>query len=198
MRAVDTLPDLAQARRRYVTPGKRYLTLLGGNLVGLSRWRRSWFLRRLTWDAHRITDTELATLLDGGWRDRLVASWLIAVGRRPQFVDRVGALLLDSAAPHAGQGYLIALTSIGDTSCADWITRYLNRWLPHTEARHDQAAAMAALGRIDTALTRPFLAPGGLWEKWMDAGPTNGHLSLPDAEQDLGVLLASAGLSSPR
>ena len=56
-------------------------------------------------DAWQITDYELSTLLDSDWRARLTATWLIALDRRAQFRDRIGALLLDSLLVCAGRGY---------------------------------------------------------------------------------------------
>ena len=81
MRSVRDDPELAVLVRTYVSPGRRYLTL-GGNLIGMAEQQRVEFLASLADAAAQITPAELDLLLDGGWRGRKTAAWLIAVSRR--------------------------------------------------------------------------------------------------------------------
>jgi hypothetical protein len=155
---------------RYVMPGRRYLKLLHGNVLGMPRRDQDRFLRRLRRDAERITDAELEILLTSEWRARLTASWLIAASRRATYVDRLGRLLISSELTFAGQGYCVALARIGTESAQDHLVRYLDHWLPQTECRYDQAWAMSALVIVDrklgSELSARFLQPGGLWDAW--------------------------------
>src|SRR5215831_219508 len=105
--------ELVTAIRRYVNPEtgniQRYGWLLHGNFLTLNQAERTLFLQRLACSARQVSDQELATLLDSEWRSRLTASWLIGVGQREQFRDRIGELLLASELPYAGQGCCLAL-----------------------------------------------------------------------------------------
>lgn len=155
---------------RYVMPGRRYLKLLHGNVLGMPQREQGRFLRRLLRAAGRITDVELEILLTSEWRARLTASWLIAASRRGGYVDRLGQLLLTSELTFAGQGYCVALARIGTEPARDHLVRYLDHWLPQTECRYDQAWAMPALVIVDRKLGSDmavrFLQPGGLWDAW--------------------------------
>ncbi|MEV7458873.1 DUF6000 family protein [Streptomyces rubiginosohelvolus] len=108
MRRTDEDDELLKSIRRYVTPGRRYLKL-GGNLMGMTDRERATFLRKLGEAAGEITSRELGVLLEGGWRERKTAAWLIAVANRTDFRERLGELLLASEGPYAGQAYCVAL-----------------------------------------------------------------------------------------
>ena len=103
-------PELMTAIRRYVTPRTgggglgRYMRLLNGNFLTLREGKRRRFLRKLGRSARQVSDRELAILLESGWRERLTASWLIGLGRRQQFRDRIGELLLASEMGHVHEG----------------------------------------------------------------------------------------------
>ncbi|WP_459802997.1 DUF6000 family protein [Herbidospora sp. RD11066] len=156
---------------RYVVPGrsrtKRYIHLLG-NLFALSDRGVVRFGRKLARDARRISDHDLGVLLDGDWRSRLTAAWLIALDRRVGFRDRLSRLLLDSEFVYAGAGYCVALARFGEAEDAAVLSAYLDRYLPQVENRYDQEDALGALLLVDERLgTRHagrFLTPGGLWE----------------------------------
>jgi hypothetical protein len=53
--------------------------------------------------AREVSDRELTTLLDGEWRSRLTAAWLIGLDRRKQLRGRIGDLLLASQDTDASQ-----------------------------------------------------------------------------------------------
>jgi hypothetical protein len=145
--------------------------LLHGNFgLMMAPPERATFLRQLVADASATTDDALGSLLDGDWRSRLTAAWLIGVGRRDQFRARVGELLLASQLVFAGQGYCFALARLGTTEDAEILMAYLNRYLPQVGLSYDQAWALGALqyldARLDTYYAADFTWPGGPWEQW--------------------------------
>jgi hypothetical protein len=94
--------ELIRVIRRYVTPDRRYLKL-GGALLGTTRRERAKFTRKLGEAAGEITPQELGILLDGGWRERKTAAWLIAVAGKTDYRERLGELLLASEGPYRGR-----------------------------------------------------------------------------------------------
>ncbi|SBT40917.1 DUF6000 family protein [Micromonospora auratinigra] len=175
------LPDPAAdpVRRRYVivTPRParpRYLGLLGGRLARAD----SGFVHALRRDAEEIGDEELTLLLQPGgtpdWRPRLVAAYLIGIGRRTRFRETIAHLLLASESCYSGQGYCFALAAFGTGRDAEILSAYLDRYLPRLDLRYDQHWALAALRHLDTRLGTGYaerhLGPGGGWETWARAG----------------------------
>jgi hypothetical protein len=170
----DEDPELVAAIHRYVTPRtgshRRYMMLLNGNLVVLDGGRRRRFLRKLGRSARRVSDRELAILLEGGWRERLTASWLIGLDKREQFRDRIGESLLSSEMGYAGQGYCLALARFAAPADADLLVSCLDTYLPQLDNRYEQDWALGASLHIDAVLgtdrTARFLTEGGLWQQW--------------------------------
>ncbi|WP_308190575.1 DUF6000 family protein [Streptomyces sp. HPF1205] len=164
--AADEAEQL-QVIRRYVTAGRRYLKL-GGGLLARDGRERSRFARNLGEDAGRITPRELDILLDGGWRERKTAAWLIAVAGRSGFRDRLGELLLASEGPYAGMAYCVALATFGTSADAGLLAAYLDRYLARFDLDYDQGPAIGALLLIDARLSADnaarFLTPGGPWQ----------------------------------
>ncbi|MFF4341731.1 DUF6000 family protein [Kitasatospora sp. NPDC001540] len=176
-------PELRELVRRYVTPDRRYLKL-GAGLLRREATEREAFLRELGRDAAAITPSELAVLLEGGWRERTTAAWLIAVAGRAGFRERLGELLLASEVCYAGTAYALALAVLGTPADADLLVAYLDRYLRRPDLCYDQPAAIGALLRLDAGLgadrAARFLAPGGLWEQWIGGPPREEHHSTPD------------------
>ncbi|MEU2872819.1 DUF6000 family protein [Streptomyces olivoreticuli] len=170
--------ELLDLVRRYVTPGRRYLKL-GGSLLRLEEPEYDRFARRLAEDAELITAHELATLLEGGWRERRTAAWLIAVSRRTEFRERLGELLLASEVCCAGLAYCVALSAFGTPDDADHLTAYLDRYLRRPDLDCDQFVAMGALLYIDLNLgdnkAARFLSPDGLWHQWLQGRSDGQH-----------------------
>ncbi|MEV7549956.1 DUF6000 family protein [Amycolatopsis sp. NPDC089917] len=167
------MPD---AIDRYVLA--RYSKLLHGNFAGMmSDPERETFLTGLVEDARRITDEDLETLLDDGWRPRITAAWLIGVDRRTAWRERVRDLFLESGMVFAGQGYCFALARFGTIADAEILVSYLDQYLARPDLRYDQQWALAALHHIDadlrTAYTSRYLRPGGLWESWSAKNSTD-------------------------
>ncbi|MFC9388135.1 DUF6000 family protein [Streptomyces venezuelae] len=164
---------------RYVTvrdEGRpRYMELKGGRYLWPDQPPRHRFARLVTEDAAAITDAELDALLAYEWRSRFTAAWLIGVDRRASFRDRIGELLLAGEVCFAGAGYAFALARLGTRADAELLAAYLDRYLPRTELRYDQAPVLGALLRLDaglgTSYAERFTAPGGLWDEWVDALP---------------------------
>jgi hypothetical protein len=100
-------PELSAAFNRYVIPmtggTPRWAWLLHGNFARMDRADRHRFLAPLAGSAREVSDHELTTLLDGEWRSRLTAAWLIGLDRREQFRGPIGELLLASQDTYASQ-----------------------------------------------------------------------------------------------
>lgn len=170
MRHAHEDAELLALVRRYVTPGRRYLKL-SGSLLRMRTPEYDRFVRDLREDAGVITAQEIATLLEGGWRERRTAAWLVAVSRRTEFRERLGELLLASEVCCAGLAYCVALASFGTPRDADLLAAYLDRYLRRPDLAYDQTVAMGALVFIDLNLggdhAARFLGSGGLWQQWL-------------------------------
>jgi hypothetical protein len=173
MRDAGTDPELRDLIRRFVVPGRRYLRL-GGSMLRLSGPERDLFVRELVRAAGEITPAELGILLDGGWRERRTASWLVAVAGRTEFRSRIGDLLLASAGPYGGS-QCITLATFGTSADADLVCTYLDRYLPQAELGYDRTFALSTLLHLDAVLgterASTYLADGGLWQQWAEATP---------------------------
>ncbi|MEK2491887.1 DUF6000 family protein [Kitasatospora purpeofusca] len=171
MRYPQTDPELMDLVRRFVAPDRRYMRL-GGSSLRLSGPERELFMRELVQAAGEITPAELAILLEGGWRERKTASWLVAVAGRTELRSLIGELLLASGG-HYSESYCITLATFGTSADADLICRYLDHYLPRPELIWDQTFALSTLLHLDAVLKTErasrYLAPGGLWQQWTDA-----------------------------
>ncbi|WP_443064311.1 DUF6000 family protein [Streptomyces sp. NBC_00525] len=163
---------------------------LGGGLLRMQSPARDRFVRDLRDDAGLITADEVTKLLEGGWRERRTAAWLVAVSHRTEFRERLGELLLASEVCCAGLAYCVALAGFGTARDADLFAAYLDRYLRRPDLGYDQAVVMGALRFIDLNLggghADRFREPGGLWEQWLreaphmngDSDPTPSFLNL--------------------
>ncbi|MFG2358635.1 DUF6000 family protein [Streptomyces sp. NPDC048521] len=174
MRRAHEDPELLALVRRYVTPERRYMKL-GGNLLRMQSPEYDRFVRRLSEDSKVITAEEITTLLEGGWRERRTATWLVAVSRRTEFRERLGELLLASEVCCAGSAYCVTLASFGTPRDSELLVAYLDRYLRRPDLAYDQTAAMAALLFIDLNAqgdqAARFLGPGALWQQWLQDAP---------------------------
>ncbi|MER6168245.1 DUF6000 family protein [Streptomyces violaceorubidus] len=166
--------ELLALVRRYVTPGRRYLKL-GGPLLDMQSPEYDRFVRDLREDAGLITADEIAMLLEGSWRERRTATWLVVVSRRTEFRERLGELLLASEVCCVGLAYSVALASFGTARDADLLAAYLDRYLRRPDLAYDQTVVMGALQFIDLNLgggrADRFREPGGLWQQWLQDAP---------------------------
>lgn len=164
--------DLRTDADRYVTPDRRYLELLHGNVLRMPDAQRAGFGRALAADARQITDGELTYLLGSGWRAQLTAAWLAGLTRRDRHRDHIGELLQASRVTFAGQGFCFALARFGTDRDAELLAGYLDRYLPRLDLSYDQHWAMGALlfldARLGTRHAHRFLADGA-WQRWADA-----------------------------
>ncbi|GAB2822034.1 hypothetical protein GCM10027073_60750 [Streptomyces chlorus] len=174
MRHAHEDPELLALVRRYVTPERRYMKL-SGSLLRMRSLDYDRFVRRLSEDSKVITAEEIATLLEGGWRERRTATWLVAVSRRTEFRERLGELLLASEVCCAGLAYCVALASFGMPRDSELLVAYLDRYLRRPDLAYDQTVAMGALLFIDLNLrgdqAARFLGPGALWQQWLQDAP---------------------------
>ncbi|MGW1843520.1 DUF6000 family protein [Streptomyces sp. NPDC001966] len=162
---------------RYVTrkdsDRPRYRDLKSGRALQPGWPHAERFARHLIDDAATITDAELEALLGYEWRSRLTAGWLIGVGRRATFRERIGDLLLASEFCFSGGAYCFALARFGTHADAEILTAYLDHYLPRTDLRYDQPAALGALLHLDARLgthhADRFTEPDGLWDQWVNA-----------------------------
>ncbi|MFJ3864086.1 DUF6000 family protein [Streptomyces nigra] len=166
----------------------RYLVLKSGRFLRPEWPHGESFAHHLIDDAATITDAELEALLGYEWRSRLTAAWLIGVDRRDRFRERIGDLLLASEVCFSGSAYCFALARFGTHADAEILTAYLDRYLPRTDLRYDQHAALGALLRLDARLgthhADRFTRPDGLWDKWVDALPhLRGHPAYTPVER---------------
>lgn len=132
-------------------------------------------MRDLREDAGLITADKVAKLLEGGWRERRTAAWLVAVSRRTEFREHLGALLLASEVCCVGLAYCVALASFGTARDADLLAAYLDRYLCRPDLAYDQTVVMSALQFIDLNIgggqADRFREPGGLWHQWLQDAP---------------------------
>ncbi|XHM63144.1 DUF6000 family protein [Streptomyces nigra] len=166
----------------------RYLVLKSGRFLRPEWPHGESFAQHLIDDAATITDAELEALLGYEWRSRLTAAWLIGVDRRDRFRERIGALLLASEFCFSGSAYCFALARFGTHADAEILTAYLDHYLPRTDLRYDQHAALGALLRLDARLgthhADRFTRPDGLWDQWVDALPhLRGHPAYTPVER---------------
>ncbi|MFF7534272.1 DUF6000 family protein [Streptomyces bobili] len=171
MRDVRSDPELRELVRRFVTPDRRYLRL-GGGVLRLTPVERSAFVRNLAQAAYEITPAELGILLEGGWRERKTAAWLVAVAHRTEFRDLIGRLLLASEGPYAGAAYCVALAKFGSPADAELLGAYLDHYLSRPDLDYDQAVVLGTLLYLDeilgSAYATRFVAPGGPWDRWLE------------------------------
>ncbi|MET9348804.1 DUF6000 family protein [Streptomyces termitum] len=166
----------------------RYLLLKSGRFLRPDWPHGERFVHHLIDDAATITDAELEALLGYEWRSRLTAAWLIGVDRRERFRERIGDLLLASEVCFSGSAYCFALARFGTHADAEILTNYLDRYLPRTDLRYDQHAALGALLRLDAHLgthhADRFTEPDGPWDQWVNALPhLHGHPAYTPAER---------------
>ena len=195
MRYAHEDPELGALVHRYVTPDRRYLTL-GGNLLRLAEPERGQFMQNLASAAISIAPGALSILLEGGWRERKTAAWLIAIAGRTEFRERLGELLLASEVVYAGRGYCVALAHFQTQDDARLLIEYLDKYLPRLDLRYDQAMALGALMHIDSALgtdhAARLLAPGGPWERWTAGPPDSASGSAENSREFIDRLCAFA------
>jgi hypothetical protein len=158
-----------------------YLKLLHGNLRRLKTEDLALLddLRRVS---RTISDDELNQLLAApNWRARLCGAWFIGLSRRTQFVGRLGALLLESAAVYAAQGYSLALALIGGHEPIDQLQKYLGKHLSDATKSSDLGWALGALHYLDPLAAREHMSED-LWR--------NKHIDPLDAIRDFRDLVA--------
>ncbi|MFG2592024.1 DUF6000 family protein [Streptomyces sp. NPDC048438] len=177
---------------RYVTrkdsDHPRYRDLKSGRVLRPGWPHAERFTRQLIDDARTITDAELEAILGYEWRSRFTAAWLIGVGRRATFRERIGGLLLASEFCFSGGAYCFALARFGTNADAEILASYLDHYLPRTSLRYDQPAALGALLRLDAHLGTQhadrFTEPDGLWDRWVQAlAHLQGHPGYTPAAQ---------------
>ena len=195
------LPTLDAAGRHELRVRQRcgvwcYSELMGSALV-TPRTRQRVFQWRLRRCARRARVADLLELLDFGWRERLVAGWLIAVGRREELRPRIVQDLSDPAPGGYLYTYCVVLACLGTEQDAKTLSNYLamSLALADEDERHCQPDAMGALLYLDHCLgtdhAASFLAADGPWARW--AGSSG--VSLDELRRDTAsqVVFAAGG-----
>lgn len=176
----------------------RYRELMGHAVV-VSGPRRRVFQWRLRRCARRARVADLVELLDSGWRERLVASWLIAAGRRAELRPRIARDLSDPRPQDDLFPYCVALACLGTQEDARILSGYLavSLALAGEGERHCQAEAMGALLFLDHSLgtdyAGAFLVADGLWARW----PGSSRVSLEEQQGEMASLVAFARGADP-
>lgn len=167
-------PEHVRVVWRYVRRGRRYSELCGGRFLAMQGRERRRFARRLARDAHKITPRSMDILLSRGWRERMVAAWLVAVARRSEFRERLAELLL-TPGDYSANNYCLALARLGTPADADILVSYLARSLPRPDLCSHAGTALGALLLLDAEhgvdRTSGFLVPNGPWQRWNEGRP---------------------------
>ncbi|MFJ9605953.1 DUF6000 family protein [Kitasatospora sp. NPDC101176] len=178
-------PETRDFLKRYAVPG-RWQLRLGPSLFRRDDAERDRTAQQLARAAGEVTPRVLDVLLEGGWRDRKVATWLIVVSGRTEYRERIGELLLASEGPYVGASYCAALAVFATEADAALLVAYLERYLRRPDLSYDQLFAMVALLHLDGESGRDdalrFLAPGGLWEQWCAARAAERGTRTPDPQ----------------
>jgi hypothetical protein len=182
-------------REEFVAP--LYLSLLHANFMrpprgwqsgGRTEEEREATCAQIAASARAISDEQIKALLSGpGWRERLVAGWLVGLSRRVSFVDAVAGLLLASQQTYAGQGYCVALGLIGDSDCRRCLREYLFKYLPLNGRFYDQEWAIGALAHIEKKPPQEFLAQELWTEGTRSMSPSRGIESFAALFEFLGT-----------
>jgi hypothetical protein len=156
------------------------MQILHGNYVSelQSRGERSEFKVNVDEALSEITPEVCHQLISGGWRESITGSWFAGLKQFRECQSAIGELLLASKFCFAGQSHAFAMACFATEHSAEYLRRYLQKFLRKPECHYDQGWAMAALMWIDnqrsTEFAEEFLLPGGLWDEF--AGQTGGAL----------------------
>lgn len=157
--------------QHYCSPGKRYLKLLSVNFAREDEKYGENFARALMRDAREISDSDTATLLEGGWRESLVATWFIGYDTKIQYAPLLHRRLDDSNVRYVGKATFFALARFGRLEDALALKRYLDEALADTKFQGYQPWALGALMFVEGRLLRDDLSHyiamrGGSWDQW--------------------------------
>ncbi len=172
--------DFSKPIDHFVQP--HYLKLLGGNFLRLEERELSEFVNSVRKALDEIEPNQVERLLRISWREQLTAAWFAGFKNWSQFTSRIGNLLIQSLTCYAGQGYCFALACFANADSVNYLTRYLDEYLPQLDKDYDQPWAMAAVIWIDrlngTNHSSKYLGPNGLWEHFIADKVPHGAWSL--------------------
>lgn len=159
---------------RWLTPTWRYPRLRGVKAFVMPRPRQRWFQWRLYRAGRRIPAADAIVLLESGTRTGMVATWLVAAGRREDLRSAIERGFVGEMPYGLGWDYCRTLACLGTDEDARILVTYLDRALalPPDESDSDplQPGALSALEYLDeklgTEYAQRFTAPGGPWERW--------------------------------
>lgn len=117
-------------QERYINP--IYLKVLKNNFLGLKQPKLSRFVDSTTDALESVTDKELIYMYQcGGWRESMVASWLVGIGGFSQHLDRIGDLLCNHGG-YADQFHCFALARFATEEAIAMLNHYLEKRLGDT------------------------------------------------------------------
>jgi hypothetical protein len=149
-----------------------YLNILHANYTGLlTQEDREVFNQNVLLALTELDEPIITELLARYWREQLTGSWFCGLKKWQHFGPQIGELLLASKTCYAGQGYSFALACFANDNSVEYLTRYLDKYLPQIDLYYDQHWAMPALMWVDEQLgtthSYRFLVQDGLWERFV-------------------------------
>jgi hypothetical protein len=128
-----------------------YLPLLNGNFMRATPIDALDFERALATALRELEERDIREMLRAGWRERLVAAWIVGLRQWGRFIEPIAQRLIESEVPYAGQGYCAALASMPNEQSRHALRAYLD---VERDEELDEPWALAAL---------EIVAPGDLW-----------------------------------
>ena len=149
-----------------------YLNILHGNFCLLEGEEQVAFNQSVMSALKSINTQVVDQLLSSvGWREQITGSWFCGLKGWSQFADVIGTRLVESKVTYAGQGHSFALACFANSKSIEYLTKYLDVYLPQTDLVYDQAWVMPALMWVDeknnTGYSARYLTSDGLWEQYI-------------------------------
>ena len=148
-----------------------YLQILQGNYCFNPKYlEQTAFNQKVKEALQSINANIIEQLLSGGWREQLTGSWFCGLKGWSQFADVIGTKLVDRNVPYAGQGHSFALACFANDKSVEYLTKYLDLFLPQTDLVYEQIWVMPALLWVDaqnnTTYSERYLVIDGLWQNY--------------------------------
>lgn len=124
-------------------------------------------------------DVILQNLGDFDWRTRSTGAYFASITEAKKFTDVIGVHLLKSEVCYAGNQYAITLASFNTLESAEYLNKYLDYYLQHSELYFDQVGVMSALKFFDELNGTNFCSKhAGRWKQFCQSRITKIEKSL--------------------
>jgi hypothetical protein len=184
--------DFSKPIEQFVQP--HYLLLLHGNFLTLEGDELSSFTASMRKSLSEIEPAQVERLLRIAWREQLTGAWFAGLKNWTEFSERIGNLLIPSVTCYAGQGYCFALACFANDASIEYLTFYLDEYLPQLDKCYDQLWAMSALIWIEKVkgdnYSSKYLEPDGLWERFVTDKTKYGGWELEQHNQHFARIMA--------